>query len=99
MPCPFDAIRCLMNALGSTAEKQLLFTTKTIDADTALCFCRVQYVVAEEDLSERVDVLAGQIARVAPLSIRAIKFSPLDSCIPTRPNGIWHSAIRCWPLI
>ena len=33
---PFDAIRRLVNAVGAASAKQLMFTAKSIDADTAL---------------------------------------------------------------
>ena len=71
---PFDAIRRLVNAVGAASAKQLMFTAKSIDADTALRIGFVQEVVAEEDLAERVDALSGTIAGNAPLTIQAMKF-------------------------
>lgn len=71
---PFDAIRRLMNAVGPAAAKQLMFTAKSIDAETALRLGLVQEVVAEDDLAARVDALAGTIAGNAPMTIRAMKF-------------------------
>ncbi len=71
---PFDAIRRLMNSVGPAAAKQLMFTAKSIDADTALRLGLIQEVVAEEDLATRVDELAGTIAGNAPLTIRAMKY-------------------------
>ena len=71
---PFDAIRRLMNAVGPAAAKQLMFTAKSIDAETALRVGLVQEVVAEDALAARVDELAGTIAGNAPLTIRAMKY-------------------------
>ena len=71
---PFDAIRRLVNAVGAAAAKQLMFTAKSIDAETALRLGLVQEVVEEDALAERVDALAGTIAGNAPLTIRAMKY-------------------------
>jgi len=71
---PFDAIRRLVNAVGAASAKQLMFTAKSIDADTALRIGFIQEVVGEEDLAERVDALSGTIAGNAPLTIQAMKF-------------------------
>lgn len=71
---PYEAIRRLMNAVGPAAAKQLMFTAKSIDAQTAYRLGLVQEVVAEDALAERVSELAGQIAGNAPLTIKAMKF-------------------------
>ena len=71
---PFDAIRRLVNAVGAGSAKQLMFTAKSIDADTALRIGFIQEVVAEEELVARVDALASTIASNAPLTIQAMKF-------------------------
>ena len=71
---PFDAIRRLINAVGSGAAKQLMFTAKSISAETALRIGFVQEVVAEDELVARVDALASTIAGNAPLTIQAMKF-------------------------
>ena len=71
---PFDAIRRLVNAVGAASAKQLMFTAKSIDAETALRLGLVQEVVDEGALEARVSELAGTIAGNAPLTIRAMKF-------------------------
>lgn len=71
---PFDAIRRLVNAVGAGSAKQLMFTAKTIDADTALRLGLLQEVLAEDQLAERVNELAGNIADNAPLTVRAMKY-------------------------
>ena len=70
---PFDAIRRLVNSVGAASAKQLMFTAKSIDADTALRIGFIQEVVEEDDLAERVDALSGTIAGNAPLTIQAMK--------------------------
>ena len=71
---PFDAIRRLVNAVGAASAKQLMFTAKSIDADTALRLGLVQEVVAEGDLAARVDNLSATIAGNAPMTVRAMKY-------------------------
>ena len=71
---PFDAIRRLVNAVGIASAKQLMFTAKSIDADTALRIGFIQEVVAEEELVARVEALSGTISDNAPLTIQAMKF-------------------------
>lgn len=71
---PFDAIRRLVNAVGAASAKQLMFTAKSIDADTALRLGLVQEVVSEDDLGARIDALAGTIAGNAPMTVRAMKY-------------------------
>ena len=71
---PFDAIRRLVNAVGAASAKQLMFTAKSIDADTALRIGFVQEVVSEEDLVTRVDALSDTIAGNAPMTIQTMKF-------------------------
>ena len=71
---PFDAIRRLVNSVGAASAKQLMFTAKSIDTDTALRIGLIQEVVPEEELIARVDALSGTIAGNAPLTIQAMKF-------------------------
>jgi len=71
---PFHAIRRLVNAVGPGAAKQLMFTAKSIDADTALRLGLVQEVVAEEALAARVAELSATVTSNAPLTIRAMKY-------------------------
>ncbi len=71
---PYHAIRRLMNAVGPAAAKQLMFTAKSIDAETALRLGLVQEVLPAEELEGRVAELAGLIAANAPLTIAAMKY-------------------------
>ena len=71
---PFDAIRRLINAVGPAKARQLMFTARSMDAETALRIGLVQEVVSEEALASRVAELAEGIGGNAPLTIRAMKF-------------------------
>lgn len=71
---PYDAIRRLIGAIGPGAAKQLMFTAKSIDAETAYRLDFVQDIVAEADLDENVQDLADTISGNAPLTIEAMKF-------------------------
>lgn len=93
---PFDAIRRLVNAVGVAAAKHLMFTARSIDAETALRIGLVQEVMAEEALEERVTALAETIAGNAPLTVRAMKY------ISTQVMKADHSArdlARCDELV
>ena len=93
---PFDAIRRLVNAVGSAAAKQLMFTAKSIDADTALRLGLVQEVVGEDALAARVDELAATIAGNAPLTVRAMKYIATQVMHPD-PSARDHK--RCDELV
>ena len=71
---PYHAIRRLMAAIGPAAAKQLMFTGRSIDAETALRLGFVQEVVAAEQIEDHVGELAATIAGNAPLTIKAMKF-------------------------
>jgi len=88
---PFDAIRRLVNAVGSASAKQIMFTAKSIDAEKAERIGLVQEVVAEESLVERVTQLAGTIAANAPNVIfpAAMKWS-----LPVSHQKIMLKAVR-----
>ena len=58
---PYHAIRRLMNAVGPAAAKQLMFTAKSIDAETALRLGLVQEVLPAEELEGRVAELSSLI--------------------------------------
>lgn len=71
---PYHAIRRLMAAIGPAAARQLMFTAKSIDADTAYRLGLVQEVVPAERLERHVGEIAAAIASNAPLTIKAMKF-------------------------
>lgn len=71
---PYHAIGRLMAAVGPAAAKQLMFTAKSIDAETAKRLGLVQDVVPVEQLERHVGEIANTIAGNAPLTIKAMKF-------------------------
>jgi len=71
---PYHAIRRLMAAIGPAAAKQLMFTAKSIDAETAFRLGFVQDVVPAEHIEDHVSEIAATIANNAPLTVKAMKF-------------------------
>jgi enoyl-CoA hydratase/carnithine racemase len=71
---PYHAIRRLMAAIGPAAAKQLMFTAKSIDAESAFRLGLVQEVVPAEHLERHVHEIAAAIADNAPLTVGAMKF-------------------------
>ncbi|MGI9418502.1 MAG: enoyl-CoA hydratase [Geminicoccaceae bacterium] len=71
---PYHAIRRLMAAIGPAEAKRLMFTAKSIDAETAFRIGFVQDVVEAGGLGSLITDVAGTIARNAPLTIEAMKF-------------------------
>ncbi len=93
---PYHAIRRLMNAVGPAAAKQLMFTAKSIDAETALRLGLVQEVLSAEALEDRVAELAGQIAANAPLTIAAMKYI---STQVLEPDPAQRDLARCQEMV
>jgi enoyl-CoA hydratase len=71
---PFPAIQRLINAIGASHAKYLMFTAERIDADTAYRMGFVQSVHDESSLEQEVAALANQIGSNAPLTVKAMKF-------------------------
>ena len=71
---PFPAIQRLINAIGTSNAKYLMFTANRIDADTAYRIGFVQSVHDESSLEQEVAAVANQIGSNAPLTIKAMKF-------------------------
>ena len=63
----------LVDTIGAAATKELLFTGEAVDAEASLALGLVNRVVPASSLEPAVAELARQIARNAPLSIRAMK--------------------------
>lgn len=72
---PEDALSRLVDLVGPAQTKLLLYSARVIDAEQALRIGLVQEVVSKPELDTHVEKLAGQIARLAPLSHRATKLS------------------------
>ncbi len=70
---PFAAIKRLVDAVGLSAAKHLMFTAERIDAEEALRLGFVMKVVEEEELESFVTDYAGRISANAPLTVKAMK--------------------------
>ncbi len=63
----------LVETIGASATRELLFTGEPVGAEAALGLGLVNRVVAAADLDAAVASLARQIAHNAPLAVRAMK--------------------------
>lgn len=70
---PFGDTKALVELVGPSRAKSLLFTTRTLRADEALQIGFVDEVVPGEKLESRVQELAGEIASQSQYSVRASK--------------------------
>jgi enoyl-CoA hydratase/carnithine racemase len=70
---PTDAIRDLVNLVGPSEAKWILFTGRQIDAATAHRIGLINEVVEPESLDMAVDALTATLIDNAPLSMRASK--------------------------
>ena len=70
---PYPAIRRLINAVGPSAAKYLMFSAERIDAEEAFRIGLVQRVLPEEELESFVTGFADRIAGNAPLTVKAMK--------------------------
>lgn len=84
---PLDSVRDLVNLVGPSAAKSILFTAERFDADQALKLGLVDEVVAPEALEDRIGQIAAAIADNAPLTIRAAK-----AAIDHVARGAWSDA-------
>ena len=72
---PVRLVWKLVETIGQAATRELLFTGEAVDATTAHALGLVNRVVPAADLERTATALAQQIARNAPLSLRAMKAS------------------------
>jgi enoyl-CoA hydratase len=75
---PFAAIRRLMAVAGPGAAKDLMFSARRIDAEEAFRIGLVQAVHPDGALEAAVTEYADQVARNAPLTVRAMKLIALE---------------------
>jgi len=93
---PFEAINRLINAVGVAEAKMLMFTAKTIDANTALRLGLVQEVLPEDEPEQRVTSVATMIADNAPLTVAAMKYILLQ-VMKANPDG--NDLTRCDEMV
>ncbi len=70
--------RRLSSLVGVSWARDLLMTGQVIDAKTALQIGLVTRVVSATDLDRQTKELAEQVAKMAPLTLKAAKFHTLD---------------------
>jgi enoyl-CoA hydratase/carnithine racemase len=78
------SVRRLVHVVGPSAAKDILFSTRRVDATEALRLGLVSRVTAPETLEETVRDYAALLATKAPLSLRASK-AAVDEV--TKPEG------------
>ena len=70
---PFPLTQKLLDTVGTVKTKEMLFTGALLDADSARACGLVTRVVPDAELEAATMALAADIARNAPLSLRAMK--------------------------
>jgi enoyl-CoA hydratase/carnithine racemase len=70
---PYALTQKLLDTVGTATTKELLFTGRILDAETAQRFGLVNQVVPDAELAGATRALAAEIAANAPLSLRAMK--------------------------
>jgi len=70
---PLDAVRDLVNLVGPSKAKTILFTAERLSAQEAKAIGLADEVLAPEALEGRIAEIAAAIVDNAPLSIRAAK--------------------------
>lgn len=76
----------LSRLIGVAKAKELIYTARRIDADTALALGLINQLVADGELMPAVLRLAGDIARNGPVAVRQAKLAidrGLDVDLPT----------------
>jgi enoyl-CoA hydratase/carnithine racemase len=94
---PPGAMRLVTAAVGAPAAKDLFFTARRIDAGEAERLGVLQRVVPDGELEPTVLALAGDIARNAPLTIKAAK-AAIDEAVGVMHPGVDPLALadRCF---
>ncbi|HEX7096937.1 MAG TPA: enoyl-CoA hydratase-related protein [Acidimicrobiales bacterium] len=72
---PPDAMSRLVAAVGEARAKELVFTARVIDAAQAERYGLVNAVVPKAELDAHIASVAAEIAKLAPLSLRAAKLA------------------------
>ena len=70
---PYPLTQKLLDIVGTATTKEMLFTGRILDAETAHRFGLVNQVVADGDLVATTRALAAEIAANAPLSLHTMK--------------------------
>jgi enoyl-CoA hydratase/carnithine racemase len=72
---PLELMELLVRTVGRSTAKELVFTAKVINAEEALRIGLVNAVVPKADLDDYVHAVANDMAKLAPLTLRAAKLA------------------------
>ncbi|MGE3142847.1 MAG: enoyl-CoA hydratase [Hyphomonadaceae bacterium] len=85
-------VRDLVNAVGVSEAKAILFTAKRMGAEEALRLGLINEIVTRDVLEARVTALAESIAANAPLTVRAAK-EAVNQIAQARPDAARMEAL------
>lgn len=93
---PQEALHRLVDLVGPAQAKLLLYSAKVVDAQVALSIGLVEEVVPKEALDARIDSLADDIARLAPMTHRATKLGVEAVANPPLTEMAAAAALDCY---
>ncbi len=86
----------LVDLIGPARTKELIYTAKMIEAEDARAMGLVNHIVEPEELLERTQELAEQIAANAPLTIQVTKESVRRVLLYRRPPKAEELILKCY---
>jgi enoyl-CoA hydratase/carnithine racemase len=86
----------LVDLVGPARTKELIYTARMIEADEAKAMGLVNRIVEPEELLDRTQELAEQIAANAPLTIQVTKESVRRVLIQRRPPKAEELILKCY---
>ena len=86
----------LVDLIGPARTKELIYTAKMIEAEDAMAMGLVNHIVEPDELLERTQVLAEQIAANAPLTIQVTKESVRRVLLHRRPPKAEELILKCY---
>jgi enoyl-CoA hydratase/carnithine racemase len=79
---PTEAVADIVALIGPSRTKDLFYTAKRIDAETALRIGLVDDIVSDDDLEAAAAAYAARVTALAPLTHRAVKAAIAAVCAP-----------------
>ncbi len=73
VPYTLSGLQTLVGRLGPNLAREMLFCAAPFDAASLQAHGVINHVVCPEEIEEYVHTMAGEIARLAPLTIAALK--------------------------
>ena len=90
----YDALKRMVASIGPTSAKEICFTAQRFDASAARSYGVVGQVMPHDDLTPYVNQLTDQIARNAPLVLKAMK----HIIAQTASDGV-HDRMACDSMV